>query len=140
MTTFFFFSASNYTDKHAITPEKNAFTMSRPVLSSATRRLSLVASSPRPFSTTRSTLNRFSASSDTSSSVCRRSLVRTPRQALTGTRSCRANVSPLGTVCQRAAFSSSSVHPAAIVVQNEKKDEEGKVLMVGISSRAAEVS
>lgn len=114
--------------------------MSRPVLSSATRRLSLVASSPRPFQTSRSTLNRFSACSDTSLSGCRRFVTRTPRQNVTGTRLCRKNASPLGTVRQRAAFSSSSVRPAAVVVQNEKKDEEGNVLMVDISARAAEVS
>lgn len=114
--------------------------MSRPVLSSATRRLSLVASSPRAFSTSRSTLNRFSACSDTSLAGCRRFLTRTPRHSLGGAQLCRGNASPLITVRQRAGFSSSSVRPAAIVVQNEKKDEEGNVLMVDISARAAEVS
>lgn len=115
--------------------------MSRPVFSSAIRRLSHVAPSPRPFSASRSTLNRFSASSyTTSSSVCRQSLTKTSRHTSIGTRSHRVNASPFAAPRQHAAFSSSSVRPAAVVVQNEKKDEEGKVLMVDISSRAAEVS
>ena len=117
--------------------------MSRPVLSSATRRLSLVPRCSRSFSTSRSALNHFSASSDAPAS--RQPAIKTPplhtsRRARLAQPACRANVPPFTVLRQRAPFSSSSARPSAKIVQNEKKDEEGKILMVGISSRAAEVS
>lgn len=40
---------------------------------------------------------------------------------------------------QRCAFSASTARPGVKVVQNPRVDEEGKALMINISSRAAEV-
>lgn len=118
--------------------------MSRPVLLSAPRRLPLVPHYPRSFSTSRTVLNCFSASSDPSTS--RQPAINNPplhisrRSRPSRYSACRASVSPFAGSRQHAAFSSSTVRPSAKITQNEKKDEEGKVLMVGISSRAAEVS
>ena len=122
--------------------------MSRPVLSSAARRLSRqqtttfsVPHCQRSFSTSQPALNLFSASSDTPVSP---QSIRSPfhtsknsRLARYNTR--RADVSRFTAPRQRAAFSSSSVRPATHVIQNAKNDEEGKPLMVDISSRAADV-
>lgn len=121
--------------------------MSRPMLSSAARQLSRQPTSlsvpycQRSFSTSQPALNLFSASSDTP--VSPRS-IRSPFQTSKNSRPTRYNVRRAGVTRltpprQRAAFSSSSVRPATQVIQNAKNDEEGKPLMVEISSRAAEV-
>lgn len=121
--------------------------MSRPMLSSAARQLSRqppslsVPHCQRSFSTSQPALKLFSASSDTP--VSPRS-IRSPFQTSKNSRPTRYNLRRAGVTRltaprQRAAFSSSSVRPATQVVQNAKNDEEGKPLMVEISSRAAEV-
>lgn len=115
--------------------------MSRPVLSSATRRLQQsTAHCQRPFSTTRF----FSALSEPitrSSSIYNADANATSLHALTRPSRYtlrRVNVSSFS-VPRHRAFSSSTIRLSAKVVQNAKNDEEGKPLMVGISERAAEV-
>ncbi|ODM17549.1 hypothetical protein SI65_07224 [Aspergillus cristatus] len=114
--------------------------MSRPALSSATRRLQQSTTHcQRPFSTTRF----FSALSEPS--ISRSSSIYNPNAnafSASRTRSnqytlCRVNISFIG-VPRHRAFSSSTVRPSAKVVQNARNDEEGKPLLVGISERAAE--
>lgn len=115
--------------------------MSRPVLSSATRRLQQsTAHCQRPFSTTRF----FAALSEPitrSSSIYNADANPTSLHASTRPSRYtlrRVNVSSFS-VPRHRAFSSSTIRLSAKVVQNARNDEEGKPLMVGISERAAEV-
>ncbi|OJJ81238.1 uncharacterized protein ASPGLDRAFT_38433 [Aspergillus glaucus CBS 516.65] len=114
--------------------------MSRPVLSSATRRLQQsTAHCQRPFSTTRF----FSASSEPitrSSSIYNADANATSLHASTRPSRYtlrRVNISSFS-VPRHRAFSSSTIRLSAKVVQNARNDEEGKPFMVGISERAAE--
>ena len=114
--------------------------MSRPILSSATRRLSTQPICHRSLSTSRLVSNLFSASSDTPASRSFSSPLNTSR----GTRPLRCQVrrlevSPFAAPRHRAAFTSSSVRPASRLVQNARTNEEGNSLTVDISARAAEV-
>lgn len=119
--------------------------MSRPVLSSAVRRLSqhTTAHCTGPFS-----ISRFLFSASSENSASRIPSIYNSLHASTTTRPDRyalrrvnasANASAFSAPRHRAAFSSSSVRPAAKVVQNARNDEEGKPLLVDISARAAEV-
>lgn len=117
--------------------------MSRPVLSSATRRLQQsTRHCQRPFSTTRffyalsePFISRHSSIYNTNANgnSLHSSRNHSDRYTLR-----RVNISSIGFPRSRA-FSSSTVRPSAKVVQNARNDEEGKPLLVGISERAAEV-
>lgn len=113
--------------------------MSRPVLSSATRRLQQSTTHcQRAFSTTRfsSALSEpiIRSSSNYTSNASSLHVSARPRQYTLR----KVNISSFR-VPRNRAFSSSTVRPSAKVVQNARNDEEGKPLMVGISERAAEV-
>ncbi|EYE90456.1 HesB/IscA family protein [Aspergillus ruber CBS 135680] len=112
--------------------------MSRPVLSSATRRLQQSTTHcQRVFSTTRfsSALSEpiIRSSSNYTSNASSLHVSARPSQYTLR----KVNISSFR-VPRNRAFSSSTVRPSAKVVQNARNDEEGKPLMVGISERAAE--
>jgi hypothetical protein len=119
--------------------------MSRPVLSSATRHLSRQhVSSPavpsRRFSTTRPILT-ISATFDRNSPSAQPvvNILSTSRKTqLSPSRFPRSSASPFAVPRQRCAFSSSA-QASAKAIQNSRTGDDGNALMVGISSRAAEV-
>lgn len=124
--------------------------MSRPVLSSATYRLSRHPShSPavsvrrchRLFSTPRTapSISASLYSGFVSRQPATNTLGASGKPQTFRNRLPRSSLTPFAAPRQRYAFSSSSARPGARVVQNPRTDDDGNELMVSISSRAAEV-
>ncbi|PLN79703.1 hypothetical protein BDW42DRAFT_122852 [Aspergillus taichungensis] len=114
--------------------------MSRPMLSSAVRRLS----QPRPVCTAATTsrapgrpVSCFSASFGNNASSRRSYSMRmNSKNSITA----RRHVLPPSTVFRQCrGFSASSVRPATKVAMNPRKDDDGNTLMIDISERATEV-
>lgn len=120
--------------------------MSRPVLSSATRQVSghralppvvSIRHSHRPFSTRPG--HTISASIDSCFQPVTNTLNTSRKTQTLRNRLPRLSTSPFAVSRQRYPFSSSSARPSAKVIQNERTGDDGNALLVGISSRAAEV-
>ncbi|PYI05867.1 hypothetical protein BO78DRAFT_370107 [Aspergillus sclerotiicarbonarius CBS 121057] len=109
-------------------------TMSRPILSTAARRLSR-SHSPRAAVSAFSPALSFSASF--CDSVSQRSTLR-PSFLCPRASSSQRSVFRFDAFGHRAAFSSSTIRSDAKVLQNPRVDEDGKELLISISSRAAE--
>ncbi|PWY73680.1 hypothetical protein BO70DRAFT_341695 [Aspergillus heteromorphus CBS 117.55] len=142
-------NASRYPEQsqlqpRAITSQRPSPTpnMSRPVLSTAARRLSrphVPRAAVSAFSSPAPTLN-FSASF--CDSISQRAALRPfPRSRNTlpqRTASSQQSALRFDAFQQRAAFSSSTVRPGAKVTQNPRVDDDGNELLINISDIAAE--
>lgn len=125
-----------------LTPTFSSMTtnMSRPILSTAARRLSR-SHSPRTAVSALSpaTLPTLSFSASFCDTVSQRSTLRPrflcPRASTSSPRS----VFRFDAFGQRSSFSTTSIRSATKVLQNPRVDEEGKDLLISISPRAAEV-
>ncbi|GKZ16602.1 hypothetical protein AbraIFM66951_000163 [Aspergillus brasiliensis] len=117
--------------------------MSRPILSTAARRLSR-SHSPRTAVSALSpaTLPTLSFSASFCDTVSQRSTLRPrflcPRASSSSSTPSSRSVFRFDAFGQRSSFSTSSVRAATKVLQNPRVDEEGKELLISISPRAAE--